>query len=220
MKNLVLLCFGLMVGLNIQSQIRLSSELVDSIICNIEVCPPEPDFTNSRLILNLASLPPTKHSIYYSSTLLVSRQDINKDMMIYINDVDLYFVLIKDVLLDSSFIAKLVPFNNPRFNRALDSINFPHHPMSGVSSYRSPLVVYRIKRRFISNNTYTITSRSYIPYLSAPEVFIPLKEVSDGHLYHEIEPWYYDRKPFKELNAKYYEDMKPSEKIILRMPKK
>lgn len=218
MRQVILILMVLINNLVAQAQIRLTSALVDSIICNLELCEPRTGITNSRLLLNFVSLSNQKNSIYYSSTLVVSRQDINENMMIYINDIDLYFVKVKNVLLDSGLQDRLIPYNDIKFDQAIDSIKFRQTPFSGVHAVRSPLVVYRIKQRCFSKNTFIISSRSYIPYLSAPEIFIPLKEVSDGILSDEIEPWYYDA--FKNLNKRYYEDMKPREKMILRMQRK
>ena len=132
----------------------------------------------------------------------------------------MFFLLIIGVEVDSSLKLRLIEYDDPRFEKVLDSVNFRMEPQSGLVLIRSPLEVFRIRKRFLTRNTYVITSKKYIPYLSAPDEFIPLKTFYSGDEFKEIEPWYYDRKPFKELNAKYYEDMKPSEKIILRMPKK
>ena len=147
-------------------------------------------------------------------------------MKIYMSGTSLLFVILRHVEVDSDLRYKLINYNDQRFDKSLDSIKFGKITCSGYVIMRTPLEVFRVKRRFLSRNTYVITSKKYIPYLSAPDEFIPL---NDGRESKEIEPWYYDYKPVKklnkkriplmELNQKYYEDMKPSEMIILKMPK-
>ena len=128
-----------------------------------------------------------------------------------------FFVILRNVSVDSSFLSRLIEHNDPRFEKTLDSIKFGAGPFSGLVIMRSPLTVYRIHRRALCKNTYVITSKNYIPYLSAPEEFIPIKKFGFGSESTEIEPWYYDA--FGNLNKQYYEDLKPGKKIILRMPK-
>jgi hypothetical protein len=161
-----------------------------------------------------------KNSFYVSATSIEYRQDVHENMKIYISGERLFFVILRNIEADSTLGSRLIDYNDARFEKALDSINFFEKTLTGLFIIRTPLEVFRVRRRLFSRNTYVISSKKYIPYLSAPDEFIPLKKFAFYSESKEIEPWYYDRKPFKELNAKYYEDMKPSEKIILRMPKK
>ena len=220
MKKLILFCLTLLNVYSSQSQVKLTTALVDSLSFRFLDCSPAP-FVNARQILNFASLDHQKKSLYFSSTKLGSRKDIPNDVMIYINECSLFFIILKNVDLDSCLQKRLISQNDGRFKIVLDSIKFRNSPYSGVIPDRSPLVVYKIKQRPFCKNSYVITSQSYIPYLSAPEVFIPLKKVSDGYLFTEIEDWYYEGYPKSgKFNKQYYEDMKPIKKIILRMKKR
>jgi hypothetical protein len=199
---------------------ELSKSLVDSIISKRYSTVAKHNYVNFRTILNFAMLKNQKNTIYFSAISIRHRQDVHENMKVYISGERLFFIILRDVKVDSFLCKSLIDYNDARFEKALDSIKFGLKTSSGIVSIRSPLEVFRIRKRFLTRNTYVITSKKYIPYLSAPDEFIPLKTFAVGGELNEIEPWYYDRKPFKELNAKYYEDMKPSEKIILRMPKK
>jgi len=221
MKKRTLLFLFLLYACSLNAQIILTATLFDTLVCKLYSCPLEPDIVNSRPVLNFASLENKKNSIYLSSTPLVSMEDITEDIMIYVNDVSFFFVKVRNVDLDSCLVKKLIRFKDIKFDQALDSIKFRKRSYPGVYTLRSPLVVYQIKQRLFCKNSYVITSQSYIPYLSAPEIFIPLKKVSDGYLFTEIEDWYYDGFPkIGRLNKKYYEDMKPIKKTILRMKKR
>jgi hypothetical protein len=203
-----------------KAQIVLTTPLIDSIVSNLYNFKKSGNYIEAIRLLNFSSLNDKKKSIFVSSTSIINRKNIHESMMIYITDNDVFFVVLRNVVVDSVLCSRLVDYNDARFEKALDSINFPKYPLSGLVLIRSPLEVFRIRKKLFKRQTYVITSKKYIPYLSAPEEFIPLKEFVVGGELNEIEPWYYDRKPFKELNKKYYEDMKPSKKIILKMPKK
>jgi hypothetical protein len=203
-----------------KAQVVLTIPLVDSISSKLYPFFNTMNTINDRLIINFSMIDSQKNSFYVSATSIEYRQDVHENMKIYIRGERLFFVVLRNIEVDSILGSRLIDYNDARFEKALDSINFFEKTLTGLFIIRSPLEVFRVRRRLFSRNTYVITSKKYIPYLSAPDDFIPLKKFAFYSESNEIEPWYYDRKPFKELNAKYYEDMKPSEKIILRMPKK
>jgi hypothetical protein len=175
-----------------------------------------------RVVLKFVSTPKQKNSLYYSSTFITKRTDIIEEIALYINETDLFFIILEDVNIESSLQKKLIPFNDKRFNLALDSIKFGKNKYGdGIYLERMNLRVFEVKRRFLCENTFVIRSRNYIPYLSAPEMFIPLKKVSDGYMSTEIADSYYEGYgKLRKLNQKYYEDLKPGKKIILRMKKR
>jgi hypothetical protein len=225
MKKKVIL-FSLVLMFNsLNAQIVLTSSLIDSVKSKLYTFDRTKNHNNipiildnCRRILNITTLKGQNNSLYVSSVTINWRANIHENMMIYINDVDVYFVILRNVEVDSGFRSKLIKYNDPRFEKVLDSIKFRKDPFSGWVIDRSPLEVFRIRRKPFNKRTFVVTSKKYIPYLSAPEEFIPLKKFAGSREFTEIEPWYYDYKPLKELNKKYYEDMKPREKIILRMP--
>jgi len=202
-----------------KAQLVLTTPLVDSIVANLYNFKKTDDFVEAISLLNFASQKDNRKSIFVSSTPIINRKNIQDNMMVYLNNKAVFFVILRSVEVDSSLKLRLIEYHDPRFEKVLDSVNFRMEPQSGLVLIRSPLEVFHIRKRFLTRNTYVMTSKKYIPYLSAPDEFIPLKTFAVGGELNEIEPWYYDRKPFKELNKKYYEDMKPAEKIILRMPK-
>lgn len=224
-KIVILFSFVLMIN-TLNAQLVLKAELIDSIISNLYPFAYIKNELNDILIINIAMLENRKNSFYISATPIEYRQDVNENMKIYMSGTSLLFVILRHVEVDSVLRYKLINYNDQRFDKSLDSIKFGKITCSGCVIMRTPLEVFRVKRMFLSRNTYVITSKKYIPYLSAPDEFIPL---NDGRESKEIEPWYYDYKPVKklnkkriplmELNKKYYEDMKPREKIILKMPK-
>ncbi|MDO9510831.1 MAG: hypothetical protein Q7J34_03655 [Bacteroidales bacterium] len=218
MRKIVLLFIVFTVNLGAQAQIILTTELVDSLICKISKCPISHELINSRYIIKFVGFADNKNRIFLSETDLINRQDIPEEALIYVNDFDLYFVIIKDVDIDSCFQKRLISQNDIRFVHALDSIKFGQIYISGIVTVRNPLIVYQIKRRCLSRHTFIITSKKYFPYLSAPEIFIPAKKISDDHMYDKIEAWYYDI--WGKLNKEYYDAMKPGEKMTLKMRKK
>lgn len=227
MRKIIVFISFLWISSNISAQFELTPTLVDSLICKLYNFDQSNKLIYKSLsILNFASYRNQKNSIYVSRTSINQTENIQNNMMMYINENKVFFVILRNVNVDSSFRSKLIDYNNPRFEKVLDSIKFSNYANSGFIVLRSPLEVFRIRKKLCSQNTYIITEKRYIPYLSAPDEFIPL---NDGRESKEIEPWYYDYKPVKklnkkhiplmELNKKYYEDMKPREKIILKMPK-
>ena len=220
MKKVLTFIFFMCFFNSLIGQMELSKSLVDSIISKRYSTVAKNNYVNFRSILNFAILKNQKNAIYFSAISIRHRQDVHENMKIYISGERLFFVILRNIEADSTLGSKLIDYNDARFEKALDSIKFGLKTHSGIVSIRSPLEVFRIRKRFLTRNTYVITSKKYIPYLSAPDEFIPLKKFAFSTESNEIEPWYYDHKPLKELNKKYYEDMKPSEKIILRMPKK
>lgn len=219
MKKLVILFSFLFLCNTIQAQIQLTTVLVDSVISNLYNFNQPANILNDRAILNFVSYKGQKKTIYVSSTSINWRKDIHENMMIYIHDINVFFVILRNVKVDSGFHSKLIEYSDPRFEKTLDSIKFRKDPYSGVVIMHTPLTVYRIKKRPFCKRTFKITSQNYIPYLSAPDEFIPLKKFAGRGLSTVIEEYYYDYKPIKTLSKQYYEDMKPAEKIILRMPK-
>lgn len=217
MKKIVILFSFALIGNTINAQIELKKSLVDSLIAKLYTFKQPQKILNDRAILNFASLTRQRNSLYVSATAIMMRQNIKKNMMIYINENNVFFVILRNVMVDSCFRSRLIEYNDPRFDKTLDSIKFGAGPFPGMVIMRTPLTVYRIHRKPLSQNTYVITSKNYIPYLSAPEEFIPIKKFDFGGESIEIEPWYYDA--FGNLNKQYYEDLKPGKKIILRMPK-
>jgi hypothetical protein len=220
MKKVLILIFFVSIFISLNGQILLTHSLVDSISSKLYPFFNTTNTINDRLVINFSMIDSQKNSFYVSATSIEYRQDVHENMKIYISGERLFFVILRNVKADRALESKLIDYNDVRFDKTLDSLNFGQKTCSGCVIMRSPLEVFRVRRRLFSRNTYVITSKKYIPYLSAPDDFIPLKKFAFYTESNEIEPWYYDRKPFKELNAKYYEDMKPSEKIILRMPKK
>ncbi len=220
MKKILIFIFFVGIFISLNGQIVLTHSLVDSISSKLYPFVGTMNAINDRAIINFAMHDHHKNSIYVSATSIEYRQDVHENMKIYISGERLFFVILRNIEADSTLGSKLIDYNDARFEKALDSIKFGLKTHSGIVSIRSPLEVFRIRKRFLTRNTYVITSKKYIPYLSAPDEFIPLKKFAFSTESNEIEPWYYDHKPLKELNKKYYEDMKPSEKIILRMPKK
>jgi len=220
MKKILIFIFFVGIFISLNGQIVLTHSLVDSISSKLYPFVGTMNAINDRAIINFAMHDHHKNSIYVSATSIEYRQDVHENMKIYISGERLFFVILRNVKADRALESKLIAYNDVRFDKTLDSINFGQNTCSGCIIMRSPLEVFRIRKRFLTRNTYVITSKKYIPYLSAPDEFIPLKKFAFSTESNEIEPWYYDHKPLKELNKKYYEDMKPSEKIILRMPKK
>lgn len=218
-KIVTLFSFLLLINTS-KAQLVLTTPFVDSIISNLYNFNKTDNIVEAISLLNFTSHKDKRKSIFVSSTPIINRKNIQDNMLIYTNDKAIFFVILRNVEVDSSLKLRLIEYDDPRFEMVLDSVNFRMEPLSGLVLIRSPLEVFRIRRRLLCRNSYVITSKKYIPYLSAPEEFIPLKSFNVGGESKEIEPWYYDRKPFKELNEKYYEDMQPSEKIILKMPKK
>ncbi|MDD3528123.1 MAG: hypothetical protein PHX39_14355 [Bacteroidales bacterium] len=216
MKKIVFFISLALVCNTIKAQIELTASLVDSLASNLYNIKYRGK-VEYRPILNFAQLKGQQNFLYVSSTSIKVKENIKENMMIYINEKNLFFVILRNVSVDSSFLSRLIEHNDPRFEKTLDSIKFGAGPFSGLVIMRSPLTVYRIHRRALCKNTYVITSKNYIPYLSAPEEFIPIKKFGFGSESTEIEPWYYDA--FGNLNKQYYEDLKPGKKIILRMPK-
>jgi hypothetical protein len=214
-KIVALFSFLLLINTS-KAQLVITIPLVDSIVANLYNFKKTGDFVEAISLLNFASHKDKRKSIFVSSTPIINRKNIQENMLVYLNNKAVFFVILRSVEVDSSLKLRLIEYDDPRFEKVLDSVNFRME----LVLIRSPLEVFQVRRRLMCRNTYVITSKKYIPYLSAPDEFIPLKTFAVGGELNEIEPWYYDRKPFKELNAKYYEDMKPSEKIILRMPKK
>jgi len=209
-KIVILISFALLCN-SINAQIELTTSLVDSFaskLYNIKYS----DIVEYRPILNFAQPKGQRNSLYVSSTSIKVKANIQENMMIYINAKNVFFVILRNVRVDSCLRSKLIEYNDPRFAKTLDSIKFGAGPFSGLVIMRSPLTVYRIHRRSLCKNTYAITSKNYIPYLSAPEEFIPIKKFGFGSEFKEIEPWYYDA--FGKLNKQYYEDLKPEGKII------
>lgn len=216
MKKIVILFSFALICNTINAQIVLTASLVDSLaskLYNIEYH----DFVEYRTILNFASLKGQRNSLYVSSTAISVRENIQENMMIYKNHKSVFFVFLRNVMVDSCFRSRLIEYDDSLFEKTLDSIKFGAGPFSGLTVLHTPLTVYRIHRKPFSKNTYVITSKNYIPYLSAPEEFIPIKKFGFGGESTVIEPWYYDA--FGNLNKQYYEDLKPGKKIILRMPK-
>lgn len=219
-KSLIIL-IALLSSTQIFAQIQLTVPLLDSLIAKSESS--KLTLVSSLRVLNIASFPDRKNTLYFSETPLKNSIDITEDMSLYINASDMFLVLFKGVSIDSSLSKKLVPFGDERFNMALDSIKFRNHNLrdDGVVVIRLSLRVYKIKRKFLNKSTYIISSRNYIPYLSAPEILIPLKRVSDGHISNEIDMFFYEGYgKTRKLNKKYYEEVKPGKKIILRMKKR
>lgn len=217
MRKILVLFFFMLVINTLNAQIVLTSALVDSISSKLYPIVNPVNYANFRSIRNFATLERQKNSLYVSSASINWRQDIHEDMMIYISGERLIFIKLRNVEAASGLLSRLIKYDDPSFEKALDSIKFRKEPFSGLVSIRSPLEVFRIRRKLLSRNTYVITSKKYIPYLSAPEEFIPLKNFAESRESTEIEAWYYD--VFGKLNQRYYDDMKPREKIILRMPK-
>ncbi len=214
-KIVILISFALLCN-SINAQIELTTSLVDSFaskLYNINYS----DIVEYSPILNFASPKGQRNSLYVSSTSIKVKANIQENMMIYINAKNVFFVILRNVRVDSCLRSKLIEYDDPRFKKTLDSIKFGAGPFSGLVLMRSPLTVYRIHRRPLCKNTYVITSKNYIPYLSAPEEFIPIKKFGFGGESKVIEPWYYDA--YGNLNKQYYEDMNTGEKIILKMPK-
>lgn len=218
MKNcviLVLFASGLFCA-KISAQIRITSSLADSIISKTFPYDSARQTLNDILTVKFTSLQRHQNSIYVSATSILDKRDINGSMNMYIGKKNVFFLILNNVNVDSSFRSKLINYNDPRFNSILDSIRFGYG-FGGLVMVRSPLEVYHVRKRLFCKNTYVITSKKYNPYLSAPEPFIPIKKFFNQGGLDEIDPWYYD--DFGNLNEQYYEDLKPEKKIILKMPK-
>lgn len=219
-KKSIAILITLLCSIQISAQIQLTGPLLDSLICIDQDTPSQ---VTSPRVLNVFAFISKKNSLYFSGTIISSREDITDDMNLYINASDLHFLLLKNIQIDSALQKKLIPYRDERFNLALDSIKFRKHSITrdGVTLERLNLRVYEIKKKILHKNTFVIRSRNYIPYLSAPEMFIPLKKVSDGYMSTEIAHSYYEGYgKLRKLNQKYYEDLKSGKKIILRMKKR
>ncbi|NCA87235.1 MAG: hypothetical protein EOM83_17020 [Clostridia bacterium] len=216
MKKIVLIFSFALICNTINAQIEFTAYLMDSLISKLYNFKYN-DVVKSRPVLNFAQLKEQRNSLYVSSTSIKVKANIQENMMIYINAKNVFFVVLRNVMVDSCLSSKLIEHHDPRFKNTLDSIKFGAGPFSGLVIMRSPLTVYRIQKRPLCKNTFVITSKNYIPYLSAPEEFIPIKKFAYGQESDKIEPWYYDA--FGKLNKQYYEDLKPGKKIILRMTK-
>lgn len=217
MKQIVILFSFAFIFNTINAQIELSTSLVDSLVAKLYTFEESSDIDVYRPILNFTSLIGQRNSLYVSSTSIKLKNDIHENMMIYIYEKEVFFVILRDVEVNSCFRSRLIEYNDPRFEKTLDSIKFGKGPFHGLVLLHAPLTVYRIRKRPLCKNTYAITSKKYIPYLSAPEKFIPLSKFANIGALDEIFGWYYDA--FGNLNKQYYEDLKPEKKIILRMPK-
>ena len=217
MKKIVILFLFAFISNTTNAQFELTINMVDSLIAklyNFEEFNDAPIFLS---LLNITSIKDQRNSLYVSATNIMLRGSTHENMMIYITQKDVFFIILKNVIVDSSFRSRLIGYNDIRFEKTLDSIRFGKGPFHGLVPVRTPLTVYRIRRKLFRKNIFVITSKNYIPYLSAPEEFIPIKKFAYGGELDEIEPWYYDA--FGKLNKQYYEDLKPGKKIILKMPK-
>ena len=218
MKKIVILFSFAFICTTIHAQIELTTRLVDSLVAKLYTFEEwSSDINVYRPIFNFATINEQRNSLYVSSTSIKVKANIKENMMIYIHKKDVFFVILRDVMVDSSLRSRFIEYNDPRFVKTLDSIKFGKGPFPGLVVLHAPLTVYRIRKRPLCKNTYAITSKRYIPYLSAPEKFIPLSKFANIGGLDEIYGWYYDA--LGNLNKQYYEDIKPGKKIILKVPK-
>jgi len=199
------------------AQIKVTKSLVDSLITKLYYFEGSNDPPFFLTLLNFASLESEENTLYLSGTSIMTRYNIHEDMMIYVKGKEVLLMILRNVTPDSSFRSRLIQYDDLRFGKTLDSIKFGISAPPGLAVMRTPLTVYRIRRKLFRKNIFVITSKKYIPYLSAPKEFIPLKKFAFGGEWDEIQGWYYNS--YGDLNERYYEDIKPRKKIILKMPK-
>jgi hypothetical protein len=120
----------------------------------------------------------------------------------------LYYILVDKILISDDLKEKIVRPETVLYDYLLDSIDFDQEIPSGLHMERSKLVVYEISKKQFTKRKYLITSKTYIPYATAPDNLkphFPIEEERRSNT--ELGLLYID--PRHTYTDFYYEDMKP-----------
>lgn len=195
------------------ARVIVSQSLLDSIIANtIEKTEVQPSLGISayteRFILKIQQDTKNKNNIFFSCTYVLLRKDYPEDACIYFYKKQCFFILFDDVTIDNTLEKVLKCPDTEPYHQVMDSLDFTYRKPGGVIFERRKLVVYKISKTWYSNRKYKITSKTYIPFSTAPQKFWPINSFSELVVpINSFSSFYIDeRHRFTDL---YYKEVQP-----------
>jgi hypothetical protein len=205
-------------------QIIVSSDLIDSLIVNtikkneVFTSPDISGYTN-RFVIRIQQNPDNKNNIFFSYTYVILRRDYPADANIYYFDKQYYFVLFDEVAINKELELAIKRPNTASYQQLMDSLEFTYRRPYGLAVERRKLVVYKVSKSWCSRRKYKITSKTYIPFSSAPKKYWPIISFSDEVVPNtKFSSLYIDaRHRFTDL---YYKEIEPIKPIKFRLSRK
>ena len=206
------------------AQITISSNLLDTVISNtIEkneafLSPGKSGYIE-RFVIKIQQDPDNKNNIFFSYTYVILRCDYPADASIYDHNNQTYFILFDEVTIDSTLEMAIKHPNTASYHQIMDSLKFTYRRPGGVIFERRKLVVYKLSKSWYSDRKYKLTSKTYIPFSSAPQKFWPIKSFSDEVFpNNKLSTFYIDaRGRFTDL---YYKEILPIQPIKISIRRK
>lgn len=221
------LCFVsfLSMSKNTFCQITLSRQLLDSIISNtikldvkyIE----EPSFDRiEENVLMFAYNENKRNSILMSYTFFIRRKAMPANACIYLHNNVVYFLIIDGIQISKDLEQSIFRPNSKSHNKTLDSIYNKTRTLSGIYLERRKLMVYEISKLHFSYRKFRITSKTFIPYSTAPHELKPIFPIIEELRSNDLMSIEYISPRYTYTDF-YFDEMKPIEtrKIILKREK-